>query len=51
MITPCRQVCVLNTARTLCIGCRRTVEEITQWSRMTEAQRQAVMARIEREQA
>ena len=51
MNSPCRRACALNTARTLCTGCGRTVEEITRWSRMTDEERQAVMNRLKEQQA
>ena len=42
--TPCVQVCVIDPLSALCIGCGRTVEEITAWAAMREAERLAVMA-------
>jgi predicted Fe-S protein YdhL (DUF1289 family) len=40
--SPCIKVCVLD-ARNICVGCGRTIDEITQWSRMTEEQRRQVV--------
>ncbi len=34
-----------------CCGCRRTLGEIAEWSRMSEAERHRVLQRIERRQA
>ena len=50
--SPCIKVCVLDT-RNVCVGCGRTIDEITQWSRMTEEQQRQVCdsARQRREQA
>jgi predicted Fe-S protein YdhL (DUF1289 family) len=42
--TPCVQVCVIDPLSALCIGCGRTVKEITAWAAMSEAERLAVMA-------
>jgi len=39
--SPCIKVCVLD-ARNVCVGCGRTIDEITQWSRMTEEQQRQV---------
>jgi predicted Fe-S protein YdhL (DUF1289 family) len=42
--SPCIKVCALD-ARNVCVGCGRTIDEITQWSRMTEEQRRQVVDR------
>lgn len=34
--SPCIKVCQLNEAKTLCIGCYRTVEEIGEWRFATD---------------
>jgi predicted Fe-S protein YdhL (DUF1289 family) len=39
--SPCIKVCVLD-ARSVCVGCGRTMDEITQWSRLTEEQQRLV---------
>ena len=41
--TPCIQVCAVDGESGLCLGCFRTLAEIASWSRLTEAQRDAVM--------
>jgi predicted Fe-S protein YdhL (DUF1289 family) len=40
-------VCVLDAERT-CTGCRRTLDEIARWGRMSAAEQWAVVARLER---
>ncbi|WP_186418919.1 DUF1289 domain-containing protein [Bosea sp. CS1GBMeth4] len=45
--TPCVEICVIDPARRLCEGCGRTLQEIAQWSRLSEAERLAVMATLE----
>ncbi|WP_414717556.1 DUF1289 domain-containing protein [Steroidobacter sp.] len=42
--SPCIKVCVLD-ARNVCVGCGRTIDEITQWSRLTEEQQRLVVDR------
>ncbi|MCQ8781265.1 DUF1289 domain-containing protein [Mangrovibrevibacter kandeliae] len=42
--SPCTRVCVIDPASGLCRGCRRTIEEIASWTRLTEAGRRAVLA-------
>lgn len=44
--SPCVKVCVVNPETRLCIGCRRTVDEISRWSRMSPEERRAVMAAL-----
>ena len=39
--SPCIQVCAVDAASGLCLGCRRTLAEIAGWSRLTEAERAA----------
>ena len=47
--SPCINVCVLDASRT-CTGCRRTIDEIARWGRMSAAEQWQVIARLEREQ-
>ncbi|WP_191485524.1 DUF1289 domain-containing protein [Pseudomonas sp. FEN] len=44
LASPCVSVCALDE-QDVCIGCQRTVEEITRWSRMDNAERREVLAR------
>jgi len=41
--SPCIKVCVIHPAERLCTGCLRSIDEITNWSRMTPMARRAVM--------
>ena len=45
--SPCRKSCTLDEARTQCLVCRRTLAEIAGWSTMTDAEKRAVLARID----
>lgn len=49
--SPCVNVCQVDDADGLCIGCRRHVDEIRDWLIMTAAQKTAVLARIEARKA
>lgn len=40
--SPCINVCKMDTASGLCLGCYRTIDEITLWSRLDEAARRQV---------
>ena len=42
--SPCVKICVVHPTEGLCVGCLRTVAEIAAWSRLTPAERAAVMA-------
>lgn len=44
--SPCVQICMINPRTKLCIGCKRTAEEIAQWSRLTPDARRAVMTAL-----
>jgi uncharacterized protein len=40
--SPCIDVCRLD-AQGLCVGCRRTIDEIAEWSRASEARRREIL--------
>jgi uncharacterized protein len=42
--TPCVDVCEMDAASGLCIGCGRTLDEIAAWTAMSQEERRAVMA-------
>lgn len=42
--TPCVQVCAVDGARGLCVGCGRTLKEIAAWGGLSETERRAIMA-------
>jgi uncharacterized protein len=44
--SPCVKTCIVDPGSRLCVGCLRTIDEITAWSRMTPEERQAVMAAL-----
>lgn len=44
--SPCVRVCAIEAATSLCAGCGRTLKEIGTWSRLTEAERKAIMATL-----
>jgi predicted Fe-S protein YdhL (DUF1289 family) len=44
METPCVDVCEIDLASGLCIGCGRSVEEIAHWTEMSPTERRAIMA-------
>lgn len=45
-ISPCVRICELDAQRTHCIGCGRTLEEISQWRKLDAASQAAILARL-----
>jgi predicted Fe-S protein YdhL (DUF1289 family) len=41
--TPCIQVCTIDSASRLCVGCGRTLDEIAQWLSLSAAERRRIM--------
>ena len=44
-ISPCTKVCKINNGG-FCVGCKRTLAEIRQWSKMNEIDRKKVMNQL-----
>ncbi len=44
--SPCVKLCVVHPEARICVGCYRSIDEISAWSRMTPAERSAVMAEL-----
>lgn len=47
--SPCTGLCRLDAARAACLGCGRTVAEITIWPQADAARRLAILERLRRE--
>jgi uncharacterized protein len=43
MTSPCVKVCQMDPQLGLCLGCRRSLDEIARWGSMSDAERQGVM--------
>ena len=41
--SPCIHVCTVDPASRLCIGCGRSIDEISRWVDMTPQERRAIM--------
>jgi predicted Fe-S protein YdhL (DUF1289 family) len=46
MITPCIQLCKIDSLTKKCAGCGRTLDEIARWSIMTENERITIMNKL-----
>jgi hypothetical protein len=44
--SPCVKICVIHPQARLCVGCKRSIDEISAWSQMTADQRRAIMAEL-----
>ncbi|MGO2241464.1 MAG: DUF1289 domain-containing protein [Halomonas sp.] len=48
-ISPCVQICHIESSTSVCEGCGRTLDEIACWGAMTEAEKAPVWERLEAE--
>ena len=44
--SPCINVCTLDAAGGICLGCHRTIDEIASWGGMPDAERARVIAML-----
>jgi len=44
--SPCNQVCAIDPASALCVGCGRTLAEIERWRLFTSEERRRIMAEL-----
>jgi predicted Fe-S protein YdhL (DUF1289 family) len=44
--TPCIKVCVVDGESGLCLGCYRRLNEVATWGRLTDAERDAILAEL-----
>jgi predicted Fe-S protein YdhL (DUF1289 family) len=45
--TPCIKVCIVDGESGLCLGCFRTLPEIAQWARFSDAARTEIMEALD----
>jgi predicted Fe-S protein YdhL (DUF1289 family) len=48
--SPCTKVCKIDQEKKWCMGCLRTVEEITVWSKATALQKRSILAAVSQRQ-
>jgi predicted Fe-S protein YdhL (DUF1289 family) len=41
IVSPCLNVCKIEN--NICVGCQRTLEQISNWSKMTDEERKKIM--------
>lgn len=44
--SPCVKLCTIHPAARICVGCHRTIDEISAWSRLSPDARRAIMAEL-----
>ena len=44
--SPCLAICQIRKGDTVCVGCRRTIDEIRNWMVMSAPEKQAVLDRL-----
>ena len=44
--TPCIKVCVVDGESGLCMGCYRQLTEVAGWAKLTEEERERIMAEL-----
>lgn len=44
--SPCVKLCVVHPEARICVGCFRSIDEISGWSRLSPDQRRAIMAEL-----
>jgi len=49
--SPCNRICTLDPASGRCLGCGRSLDEITRWTQMTDAERARAVAEAGRHSA
>ena len=43
--SPCVTICQIDRETRICEGCNRTIDEISNWSKYTDEQREKIMER------
>jgi predicted Fe-S protein YdhL (DUF1289 family) len=44
--TPCIKVCVIDGESSLCLGCYRRLSEVAGWARLSDIERETIMAEL-----
>jgi predicted Fe-S protein YdhL (DUF1289 family) len=44
--SPCVRLCVVHPEERICVGCYRSIDEISAWSRLTPDERRTIMAEL-----
>jgi predicted Fe-S protein YdhL (DUF1289 family) len=44
--SPCIKLCTIHPAERICVGCYRSIDEISAWSRLSPDARRCIMAEL-----
>ncbi len=44
--SPCIKLCTIHPAERICVGCYRSIDEISAWSRLSPDARRSIMAEL-----
>ncbi len=43
VMSPCKSICIMDTKSDMCVGCKRTINEIARWPMMNDDERRTVV--------
>ena len=43
VMSPCKSICIMDAKSNLCIGCKRTIDEVARWPMIEDAERQRII--------
>jgi predicted Fe-S protein YdhL (DUF1289 family) len=43
VMSPCKSICIMDAKSNMCVGCKRTIDEIACWPMMTDDERRSVV--------
>lgn len=43
VMSPCKSICIMDRKSNLCVGCKRTIDEIARWPMMNDDDRRAII--------
>ncbi|WP_428669440.1 DUF1289 domain-containing protein [Reyranella sp.] len=46
VMSPCKSICIMDSRSNLCLGCKRTIDEIARWSMMNDDERRTIVASL-----
>ena len=49
--SPCKKICVVDPAQSLCVGCFRTLDELGRWTLMTRDEHLTIKAELSAREA
>ncbi|CAN5488710.1 hypothetical protein BH10PSE6_BH10PSE6_15870 [soil metagenome] len=43
VVSPCKGICIMDYKSNLCVGCKRTIDEIARWPMMNDDERRTIV--------